>query len=632
MKKLLFIITIVVLHTNLYSQINLKNIKNIPTVAITTVSDPNTPPLMGGDEILWSEDFEDIDNVTTEDIAGFGDWKWSDQAPSGQWSANSQVIESETPNNGFMLMEADFYNTSPQNNVAISETGENQIHAQFTIGPIDLSSSETEQLVLQFYSNYRICCYYSPSENNDLNVYISTDGGEIYSDLNYIEGDIYEVNEQKNILSQIPLSNFAANTTDVYFKFEWIGTHYFWMIDDIAITQRPEYDVKMQSGWIAMKDPANIEYYSIPTDQMPDSMLIGAEIYNYGYENDTVNLIGSIQSEGIYSSIENVEVLSDSTNYIETPYFDVSNLTTGTYNFQVEVSSMGEDISLDNTYNRNFKIHPTKYALGGLYENVDYYGTGISGSGTADGFRLANYFDIKTPATLSSILVDLSTGQEFNTSSGIFETIAGGELIAYVCDTTGLYGSTEPFGLTLGGILEDGQSDFYLITPNDINNGYAVIDMQDFNLEIGAYYIVIEMYSNNLLSNIIIRDDKTVVQPYYASMMWSPEDNSWYTNPNALGIELGLNGNTTGLSSTMEPIITYFPNPSNGFLEISTNVTLSGKCEIKLYNMLGEIVLNEAYDNFNNRQILNLKNINTGSYIIEFLNNFKTNKQVLIIK
>ena len=83
-----------------------------------------------------------------------------------------------------MMMEADFYNSSPQNGVGAGETGENVINATFTIGPIDLSGSETNELVLQFYSNYRVCCYYSPAdfsgatgEFNDLEVYISVNGG-----------------------------------------------------------------------------------------------------------------------------------------------------------------------------------------------------------------------------------------------------------------------------------------------------------------------------------------------------------------------------------------------------------------------------------------------------------------------
>ena len=74
----------------------------------TEIIDINTPSSMGGDEFLWSTIFADTSNISTEDIAGFGDWKWSTTAPGGQWSENAGIIQSETPENGFMLMEADF--------------------------------------------------------------------------------------------------------------------------------------------------------------------------------------------------------------------------------------------------------------------------------------------------------------------------------------------------------------------------------------------------------------------------------------------------------------------------------------------------------------------------------------------
>ena len=266
-----------------YSQVDVKNIENVPMANYLEIIDTPTPPAMGGDDILWSEDFEDntIPNIVLDDIAGYGGWHWGDESPGGMWSDNTGVIQSETPENGFMIMEADFYNSSPQNNIIEGVVGENPLNAHFTIGPIDLSASDTEQLVLQFYSNYRICCYYSPSPNNDLNVYISIDGGETFNDLNYIEGETYETNVEKETFSEIPLGNFSANTTNVYFKFEWIGTHYFWMIDDISVAQRPAYDLKMQSAWLTMENPNHIEYYSIPESQMPDQIFLVIRVYGY---------------------------------------------------------------------------------------------------------------------------------------------------------------------------------------------------------------------------------------------------------------------------------------------------------------------------------------------------------------
>ncbi len=59
---------------------------------------------------------------------------------------------------------------------------------------------------------------------------------------------------------------------------------------------------------------------------------------------------------------------------------------------------------------------------------------------------------------------------------------------------------------------------------------------------------------------------------------------------------------------------------------------LHGNCNLKIYNMLGEIVLSQDYSSFGNKQNVNLEKLKAGSYIIEFVNNQATNKQKLIIE
>jgi len=621
--------------TQTYSQVDVKNIEHVPMTNSIEIIDIPGPSAMGGDDVIWSEDFGDsaIPNVILDDIAGYGGWHWGDASPGGMWSDNADVIQSDTPGNGFMIMEADFYNSSPQNNIVESVVGENPLNAQFTIGPIDLSASETEELVLQFYSNYRICCYYSPSDVNDLNVYISTDGGTTFNDLNYIEGETFEVNVEKETFSQIPLGNFAPNTTDVYFRFEWVGTHYFWMIDDLSIKQRPAYDLKMHSSWLTMEDPASIEYYSIPESQMPDEMLIGAEVYNYGYNSDEgIVLNGLIEGEGIYTEISYDLVEPDSTVYVESDYFDVSMLTAGTYDFTTTISSSGDDPTPeDNTLSREFVISENEYAIDGLYSMYEWMGTGWpGGDDTADGVRYANYFDIKQSTNLTSIKIELNT-VEHPTSLGTFQTEAGGELIAYICDTTGIF---DPFVETLepdfGGAIWT--SDFYLVTQSDVDNGEIVLVVDGLPLDPNAYYVVIEMYSNGLDTDILIYDDTSVPQPWWASLVFYPNDQTWYSNPNAASIRMGLDEEGIALVEEILEGIQCFPNPADNYLEITSSKLLDGESNLIIYNILGEEIKNYQYSNFGNNQNIDLDGLASGSYILEFENNTKISRHKLIIE
>mgnify|MGYP001002445331 CR=1 FL=1 len=64
------------------------------------------------------------------------------------------------------------------------------------------------------------------------------------------EGDIYETNVGTQKLSQIPLGGFSPNIENVYFKFEWIGTHYFWMIDDLELTETPNNLIDIEDVFI----------------------------------------------------------------------------------------------------------------------------------------------------------------------------------------------------------------------------------------------------------------------------------------------------------------------------------------------------------------------------------------------
>ena len=52
-------------------------------------------------------------NLSIENVGGYGDWIWSTESTQGQWGANAGLIESPTVDNGFMLIDADWFNTYP---------------------------------------------------------------------------------------------------------------------------------------------------------------------------------------------------------------------------------------------------------------------------------------------------------------------------------------------------------------------------------------------------------------------------------------------------------------------------------------------------------------------------------------
>ena len=627
MKKTLLLITLLVFSLS-FSQVNNKNIQTWTESNNTIITNTNNSQLGGDEFTVWENDFSDqtLPNISIENVGGYGDWIWSTESTQGQWGANAGLIESPTVDNGFMLIDADWFNTYPNNGVEDGAVGENAINSSFTIGPIDLSSSETSALVLQFYSYYRICCFAAGNGANDMNVYISTDNGVTFEDLNSIEGDLYETNVGTQTLSQIPLGAYTPNVENVYFKFEWIGTHYFWMIDDMSIIQQPAYDLKMLSAWLTMEDPANIEYYAIPESQMPNEMLFGAEIYNYGYNDETnVLLSGAIDGTALSTSTTYELVESDSTRLIETDFFDISSLTEGTYSFTNTVESGGDDVLIeDNTLSREFMITDNEYKLDGLYDTFDYLGTGWPfGEDNADGVRFANYFDIKETATLTSARIGLYLNS-FDTSLGTFETTSGGEVIFYLCDTTGILDpAVESLDMNFGGVIWE--SDYIMIQEWMVDEGFVSVEIPEIELNPNAYFLVAELYSNGLNNDIIIYDDTSVPQPWFASMYWSPGDETWYSNGNALAIHMGINGLNYANINEENSLrgIELYPNPTNDLINISSAELLNGKTIISIYNILGEIIKTWDFNNFGVYKSISIDNLDTGNYILEISNNEK---------
>ena len=261
----------------------------------------------------------------------------------------------------------------------------------------------------------------------------------------------------------------------------------------------------------------------------------------------------------------------------------------------------------------------------------EWMGTGWpGGDDTSDGVRYANYFDFKENSTLSSIAIILDTG-EHPTSLGTFQTESGGEIIAYVCDTTGIFNPlVETLDPEFGGAIWT--SDFYLVSDSDVANGMVVIDVPELELNPNAYYIVVEFYSNGLESDILIKDDTSVPQPWWASLVFYPNDQTWYSNPNAASIRLGLDGFENAVSEEELDGIQCFPNPATNYIEITSNELLKGKSEVRLFNILGELVKNYELTSLNETFKLDIQNVNRGSYILELENNKKFSRHKIVIE
>ena len=116
------------------------------------------------------------------------------------------------------------------------------------------------------------------------------------------------------------------------------------------------------------------------------------------------------------------------------------------------------------------------------------------------------YYDFPKETTITGVTIMLDTywyseslatnGEDFCEYYGC--TVEGGEFIVTLRDTSNVFAET--FDVA-DYIVE---SDFMLITEEDVENGYVTVEFDEpVTLSPNAYYAAVEMYSNSENNNII---------------------------------------------------------------------------------------------------------------------------------
>lgn len=578
--------------------------------------------------VLWSEDFAGIgtapastagptfttaNGTWTTGGANGGVWKHSFYTTSGEWSTGTAAFASTTAANGFMLFDADSLNFPVSPNY-VNSTGE-------LISPaIDLTGASSAKL--QMEQNFRWCC----SGTHNINVSISSDGGTTWGtpiDLipaSVSANDDFQATTGSYDISANISGQAAGNT--IMLKFTWDGvgsasSHYFWNIDDIEIVDLPNDDIIMNSAYISGENNSGVEYGRTPVDQMDANYFVGSEVYNGGANPATNTTLtadfGSFTSTPTLALIE-----PDSTYIVEAT--EALTLTPGVYTGAYTVVSDGETAGAEfynNTGGREFEItgasaagNPmTTYSIDGIgvYTtgvNVGSLGTN-SFTGGEDGLVCAALYHMKNSSDVVGLRVMLATG-----------TVAGAEVYGSIKDTSLFWAGdmTSLYNSTVG-----------VVTAADISAGYIDVEFSTpASLAPGVYYAAVELYSNGNATDIRIADDESVAQPFDASAIYIPGDQS-YTNGTAFGIRMLMG--SAGVNENALDGVSVYPNPSTGLVNISNaNATAN---TIVVYDMVGKVVLTKEA---NANTTIDLTSNGTGIYMVEVSNENGSLVERVVIK
>jgi len=555
-------------------------------------------------DVIWSEDFNQskwISTVTEGSTGGYlangsalpegwsvydGNnldfvWHWSNVGPRGKFTSIAsggplypderyidgtfEMPEGNTLSNGFMMLESDFYNTTEPGDMVLDLIS---MDSYLQFGPVDLSGNP--YVLLEFNQLFRYCC----QSSNILGVYVSNDydpeapdsavwtlydtkGGTPSSSFCFVNARHVSIN----------VSSSAGNYSNVYFRLYHGGSsasHYFWLIDDMRITEPLVSDLAVEDSWIEYIDTTHMDdswsdevksfafsggYTHIPEVVVDTFVAFRARVVNNGSSVQTANLKVNVEKDGVilFNGQSDAQTLSNGQSTDLNLYSSFAPSGQGSYQVSATVQTDSVDQNPannrfsyrfevdDNLYSRVYQENTSKFTTGGPTDWFD---------GGTDGDRVVQLFQIPggaQPVTLSGIRFYFPSYRTSNYSSELaaiqnnkYSVVAR----AYYSDETGF--PSDAF-LT---------SDVRHLTINDTSSGVYVPFVSDGNQVVGSgdYWVGIECYngntgpdSTNHLRFEIGTDDNGPKQPNHGGLAYLAYDSSWFNSPDNYAIDLFVN-------------------------------------------------------------------------------------------
>ena len=575
-------------------------------------------------DCIWESDFSDSsDWVLDHDASDCSlDWEIGQDLECGGFYPINPV---ESANGYYAMLDSDEYG---------GEEGGTETEDSWLTMANSVDCSNLNNVIVEFDTWYRSWTY------EKCWLVVSTDGtfptdltpdseadpaNGIYEIFPGISGDGGADLGDNPTTQRINISEVAGGQSQVWIRFNWTGTWgYAWFIDRVCVAEQPADDIELAYG-VVTHNGTGEEYGRVPTSQVGDGVTCGAGVYNFGVNSqsnvevsmDVVNSIGYPALSDMFGENDMYEwdgteyvniagpVASDQNVYFEKVVGIDSTVPADTYTSTFTASSDGDSDGGDNFGNnsavREFAFTDNLYSTDGIdvYSNaaITRMGTG-SFTDATDGFMMMSYYDISEGTNVAGATIMLDS---YAYSSPL--TVAGGELVVAIRDTSLI--SSETFDP--GSAIES--SDFYLVTQDDVDNGFITVPFSSpVYLSPDAYFISVEMYSNGNDTDIYILDDETVPQPFYMSMIYIPGDQV-YSNGTAAAIRK-ITGDSVGLEEEIAGLNVY-PNPSNGIV----NIELEGNQTflVQVNDVVGKLISEE---NINSNTTLNLQDLERGVYFI----------------
>ncbi len=204
----------------------------------------------GSGDVFWKTSFNWADPTsdrgwslpagwTVKDNLDLGNfWVWRNDTIKGNYTSQPAPSFFVTGKDGFIAMPIDEYNSRD------GITTVSNADAYIQTAPINCSN--VSSVVVKFSQYFRLCC-----SNYNLQMLVTNDGGTHWAtyDVRYaVTGNLVTPTKYQNV--EVNISDVAAGLPNVQIRFYmWGMARYFWMIDDLSLSEAFNNDLVMEDLW-----------------------------------------------------------------------------------------------------------------------------------------------------------------------------------------------------------------------------------------------------------------------------------------------------------------------------------------------------------------------------------------------
>ncbi len=374
---------------------------------------------------FWTEDFGNgyPAGWTNIDTSGICPWVYSTDGSWGNFNGNNATagaagIGSTTGANGFLICDADSANHFTYG----QPSGTNYQYLSSYVQTSALDCSGHSSVLLSFEQFYRY--------NNGvaMNVQVSNNG-TTWTTYNVSGGLANNAASANPVTVTLNISATAANQATVYIRFGWSARVYYWMIDDITLSEADPNDVGVLDSWWGMGG-FGYQHYKIPLSHAAPitffsdlTNLTGAALTGCATTIDVSGTSGSV-----FSGTTNGITLGASLNDTVTSTTTWLPAATGMYDvtYEAETTSGVDGNLTNNTFIDSIQITSSVFGLDNLTSGSQSTGS-ISNfsSNTGSPFKIGNVYQVTVNDVVECIQIGIANNAQ-NTGKEIF-----GEVYAY---------------------------------------------------------------------------------------------------------------------------------------------------------------------------------------------------------